>query len=131
MDLDEQYNILRKTIRDFAENEIKPIAKELDDKAQFSVELTKKMGDMGLFGVTVPEELNGQGMDYLSYIICVEELARVDSSQAATVAAHNSLGIGPILDYGTEEQKQKLVPGLCTGNELWGFGLTEPEAGSD
>ncbi|MCK5519923.1 MAG: acyl-CoA dehydrogenase family protein [Candidatus Marinimicrobia bacterium] len=128
---EDQYKILRSTIRDFSEKEIKPLAAALDENQEFSIELTKKMGEIGLFGITVPENLNGQGMDYLSYVICVEELSRVDSSQAATVAAHNSLGIGPLYYFGTKAQKEKYIPGLCTGDELWGFGLTEPEAGSD
>ena len=128
---EQEHDLLRKSVREFAEKEIKPIAQELDEKAEFSVELTKKMGDLGLFGVFVPEEYGGQEMDYLSYIIAVEELARVDSSQAATIAAHNSLGIGPLLQFGTEEQKKKYLPDLCTGRGLWGFGLTETEAGSD
>jgi len=128
---DEEHDTIRKVVRDFAEKEIKPIAQELDEKQEFSIDITKKMGDLGLFGVVVPEEYGGQEMDYLSYIIAVEELARVDASQAATIAAHNSLGVGPILDFGTEEQKMKYLPGLSTGRELWGFGLTEPEAGSD
>ena len=128
---EDQYKILRSTIRDFSEKEIKPVAAALDENQEFSIELTKKMGEIGLFGITVPENLNGQGMDYLSYVICVEELSRVDSSQAATVAAHNSLGIGPLYYFGTKAQKEKYIPGLCTGDELWGFGLTEPEAGSD
>ncbi len=89
------------------------------------------MGEMGLFGVVAPEKYGGQGLDYLSYVISVEELARVDSSQAATIAAHNSLGIGPLLYFGTEEQKDKYIPQLCTGKALWSFGLTEPDAGSD
>ena len=128
---EEEHNILRKSVREFAEKEIKPLAPELDEKAEFSIELTKKMGELGLFGVFVPEEYGGQEMDYLSYIIAVEELARVDGSQAATIAAHNSLGVGPLLQFGTEEQKKKYLPQLCTGKGLWGFGLTEPEAGSD
>jgi alkylation response protein AidB-like acyl-CoA dehydrogenase len=127
----EEHDLIRNTVRDFAEHEIKPIAQELDEKAQFSEELTKKMGDIGLFGMVVDPQYGGHGFDTLSYIIAVEELARVDSSQAATVAAHNSLGIGPIASYGTEEQKLKYLPRLCTGEALWGFGLTEPEAGSD
>jgi alkylation response protein AidB-like acyl-CoA dehydrogenase len=131
MYITDEHQELRKAIREFAENEIKPVAQELDAKGEFSVELTKMMGEMGLFGVVTPEKYGGQGMDYLSYIIAVEELARIDSSQAATIAAHNSLGIGPILKYGTEEQKEKYLPQLCTGEQLWGFGLTEPEAGSD
>jgi short-chain 2-methylacyl-CoA dehydrogenase len=89
------------------------------------------MGEIGLFGMFVSEKYEGQAMDYLSYIIAVEEIARVDGSQAATIAAGNSLGIGPIYYFGTEEQKQKYLPKLCSGEALWGFGLTEPTAGSD
>ncbi len=128
---EKEHDLLRKGVREFAEKEIKPIAPELDEKGEFSLELTKKMGELGLFGVFVPEEYGGQEMDYLSYVIAVEEIARVDGSQAATVAAHNSLGIGPLLQFGSEEQKEKYLPQLCTGEGLWGFGLTEPEAGSD
>ncbi len=127
---DEQ-KMIRQTVRDFAEREVKPLAQELDEKGKFSVELTKKMGELGLFGMYLPEKYGGQGLDTLSYIIAVEELARVDSSQAATLAAHNSLGIGPLYYYGTEEQKMKYLPNLCTGEHLWAFGLTEPDAGSD
>jgi len=127
----EEHDMIRKTVRDFAEKEIRPIARELDEKQEFSVELTRQMGEIGLFGMVVPEEYGGHGFDTLSYIIAVEELARVDSSQAATVAAHNSLGIGPIYTFGNEEQKHKYLPALCTGEALWGFGLTEPDAGSD
>lgn len=130
-DLTEEQNLIRETVRDFAEREVQPLAKELDKKGEFSVELTKKMGELGLFGMHIPTEYGGQGLDTLSYIIAVEELARIDGSQAATLAAHNSLGIGPILDYGTEEQKKKYLPKLCTGEALWSFGLTEPGAGSD
>ena len=130
-DLTEEQKLIRQTVRDFAEREIKPVAQELDEKAEFSYDLTEKMGELGLFGMYLPEKYGGQGMDTLSYIIAVEELARVDGSQAATLAAHNSLGIGPIYYYGTEEQKLKYLPQLCSGKGLWGFGLTEPEAGSD
>ncbi len=127
----EQHDLIRQSVRDFAVQDIKPVARELDKKEMFSYELTKKMGELGLFGMMIPEEYGGQGMDYLSYIIAVEELARVDSSQAATLAAHNSLGIGPLYNFGTEEQKKKYLPKLCTGEALWAFGLTEAEAGSD
>ncbi|HOX77255.1 MAG TPA: acyl-CoA dehydrogenase family protein [Bacteroidales bacterium] len=130
-DLTEEQNMIRETVREFAEREIKPVAKELDEKSEFSVDLTRKMGELGLFGMYLPEKYGGQGLDYLSYIIAVEEIARIDSSQAATLAAHNSLGIGPLYYYGTEEQKMKYLPQLCTGFALWGFGLTEPDAGSD
>ena len=126
-----EYIEYRKKVRRFAEEEIKPVAIELDKKEQFSVELAKKMGDAGLFGITMPKELGGQGLDYLSYIIPIEELARIDSSPAATIAAHNSLGITPIYMFGTEEQKKKYIPALCTGEKLWAFGLTEVNAGSD
>ena len=123
--------MIRKEVRNFAQSEIASLAPELDEKETFSVELTKKMGEIGLFGMFVPEEYDGQQMDYLSYIIAVEEIARVDGSQAATVAAGNSLGIGPLYYFGTEEQKKKYLPPLCRGEALWGFGLTEPTAGSD
>ncbi len=130
-DLSEEQRLIRDTVRDFAEREIKPVAKELDEKAEFSYDLTKKIGELGLFGMTLPEKYGGQGLDTLSYIIAVEEIARIDGSQAATLAAHNSLGIGPLYYFGNEEQKMKYLPQLCTGEALWGFGLTEPDAGSD
>lgn len=123
--------MLRKTIRDFAEKEIKPVRQKLDQKEEFSYDLVKKMGELGLFGMTLSPEYGGGGLDYLSYCIAVEEIARVDGCQAATVAAENSLGIGPIYNFGNEEQKRKHLPKLCTGEELWGFGLTEADAGSD
>jgi alkylation response protein AidB-like acyl-CoA dehydrogenase len=131
MILTDEHNLIRDTIRGFAEKEIKPVARELDEKEAFSVELTRKMGEIGLFGITIPEKYGGHGLDYLSYVLAVEEISRVDGSQAATVAAHNSLGVGPIYYFGSEEQKQKYLPKLCTGEALWAFGLTEPEAGSD
>ncbi|MDD2962636.1 MAG: acyl-CoA dehydrogenase family protein [Bacteroidales bacterium] len=127
----EQHDLIRQSVRQFAETEIKPLAPELDEREEFSVDLTRKMGELGLFGMFVAPEYGGQGTDYLSYIIAVEEIARVDGSQAATLAAHNSLGIGPLYRYGNEEQKQRYLPRLCSGEGLWGFGLTEPDAGSD
>lgn len=130
-ELSEEQKLIRQTVRDFAEKKVKPLAQELDEKGQFSVELTKKMGELGLFGMYLPEKYGGQGLDTLSYIIAVEELARIDSSQAATLAAHNSLGIGPLYYFGNEEQKMKYLPKLCTGEHIWAFGLTEPDAGSD
>jgi len=130
-DLTKEQEMIRKEVRKFAQKEIAPIAAELDEKEEFSAELTRKMGEIGLFGMFVSEEYEGQGMDYLSYIIAVEEIARVDGSQAATIAAGNSLGIGPLYYFGTHEQKRKYLPKLCTGEALWGFGLTEPTAGSD
>jgi len=129
--LDEKYIEYREKVREFAESVIKPIAIAQDEKEEFPVELALKMGKSGLFGITLPKKYGGQGLDYLSYIIAVEELARVDSSPAATIAAHNSLGINPIYTFGTEEQRMKYLPGLCTGEKLWAFGLTEENAGSD
>jgi alkylation response protein AidB-like acyl-CoA dehydrogenase len=127
----EEKEIFRHKVREFAEKEIKPIARELDANESFSVDLTQKMGKHGLFGIDIPKELGGQGLDTLSYIIAVEEIARVDGSQAATMAAHNSLGCAPIYIFGSEEQKKTLLPDLLNGNKLWAFGLTEESAGSD
>ena len=126
-----EQEILRKSVREFAEKEIKPVARELDEKEEFSYDTMRAMGELGLFGMVVSEEYGGQGMDYVSYIIATEELARVDGSHAATVAAGNSLGIGPLYYFGSEEQKKRYLPKLCSGEALWGFGLTEPNAGSD
>ena len=130
-DLTTEQEMIRKEIRKFAEKQIGPVAADLDDQEAFSPDLTRKMGDIGLFGMFVSEKFGGQELDYISYIIAVEEIARVDGSQAATVAAGNSLGIGPIHYFGTPEQKDKYLPKLCAGEALWGFGLTEPTAGSD
>ncbi|MCF8110561.1 MAG: acyl-CoA dehydrogenase family protein [Desulfobacteraceae bacterium] len=130
-DLTVEQEMIRKEIRKFAEKEIAPVAGELEEREEFSSELTRKMGGIGLFGMFVSEQYGGQGLDYISYIIAVEEIARVDGSQAATVAAGNSLGIGPLYYFGTEEQKNRYLPKLCAGEALWGFGLTEPGAGSD
>ncbi len=130
-DLTEEQNMTRRAVRDFAEREVAPRARELDEKEEFSIELTRKMAELGLFGSFVPDKYGGAGMGYLSYIIAVEELARVDASQAATVAAANSLGIGPIYQFGNEKQKNEWLPRLCSGEILAAFGLTEPEAGSD
>ncbi len=130
-DLNREQEMIRKEVRHFAEKEIAPVAIELDENESFSPQLTRKMGEIGLFGMFVSEAYEGQQMDYLAYIIAVEEIARVDGSQAATIAAGNSLGIGPIYYFGTEEQKRKYLPALCRGEGLWGFGLTEPTAGSD
>lgn len=129
--LAQQYIDYRAKVREFAEAEVKPIAVHQDEIEEFPVELALKMGQAGLFGITIPKKYGGQGLDYLSYIIAVEELARVDSSPAATIAAHNSLGISPIYVFGTEEQRTAYLPELCTGEKLWAFGLTETNAGSD
>ena len=127
----EQVTLIRRSVRAFAEKEIAAVARELDEKEQFSLDLTQKMANLGLFGMIIPERYGGQGMDYLSYIVAVEELARIDGSQAATIAAHNSLGCGPIFYFGSEEQKQRFLPGISSGGRLWAFGLSEADAGSD
>jgi alkylation response protein AidB-like acyl-CoA dehydrogenase len=130
-DLTEEQKLVRQAVREFAENEIAPVAEELDEAERFSPELTRKMADMGLLGCFVSEKYGGSNIGYISYIIAVEELARVDGSQAATIAAGNSLGIGPIYYYGNEVQRHRWLPGLCKGQILAAFGLTEPNAGSD
>jgi alkylation response protein AidB-like acyl-CoA dehydrogenase len=127
----EEVQLLRKSVREFAEKEIAPRAHQLDENEAFSTELTRKMGELGLFGTIVPTQYGGQGMDYISYIVAVEELARVDGSQAATIAAHNSLGAGPLYYYGNDQQKREYLSKLSSGEHLWAFGLTEPGAGSD
>jgi alkylation response protein AidB-like acyl-CoA dehydrogenase len=129
--LNNEQKMLRYNIREFAEKEIAPLALELDEKEEFSYDITRKMADLGLFGIYVPNEYGGAGMDYLSYIVAVEEICRVDGSHGATVAAANSLGIGPIYYYGSKKQKDQWLPRLCKGEILASFGLTEPDAGSD
>ena len=130
-ELTTEQKLLKNTVREFAEKEIDPVIQKMDRDEIFSPDLTMKMGELGLMGITVSQEFGGMGMDYFSFCIAVEELARVDGSQAATVAAHNSLGVGPIYNFGNTTQKQKYLPDLCAGKRLWGFGLTEPNAGSD
>ncbi|MBS2100471.1 acyl-CoA dehydrogenase family protein [Carboxylicivirga linearis] len=127
----EQHEAFRQEVRQFAEKEIKPLAAQLDEKEEFSVELTQKMGQAGLFGIDIPKQYGGRELDTLSYIIGVEEISRIDGSQGATMAAHNSLGIAPIYQFGTEEQRSKYLPILTNGEGLWAFGLTEVMAGSD
>ena len=127
----EQHEAFRQEVRQFAEKEIKPLAAQLDEKEEFSVELTQKMGQAGLFGIDIPKQYGGRELDTLSYIIGVEEISRIDGSQGATMAAHNSLGIAPIYQFGTEEQRSKYLPTLTNGEGLWAFGLTEVMAGSD
>lgn len=129
--LKEHHLQIKQKVRELAEKEIRPLVKEIDRNEEFSVHLTKRMGDLGLFGMTIPKIYGGGELDYLSFIVAVEEMARVDGSQASTLAAHNALGIMPIYKYGTEEQRQKYLPLLCTGSHTWAFGLTEQNAGSD
>ncbi|MBI5359732.1 MAG: acyl-CoA dehydrogenase [Planctomycetes bacterium] len=130
-ELTEEQNMLRETVRDFACKEVEPKAKQIDETQEFPVDTLKKMAELGLFGIPVPEEYGGAGSDNLSYIITVEELARVCGSTAITLAAHMSLGTYPILAHGSEAQKKKYLPALASGEKLGSFGLTEPDAGSD
>lgn len=127
----EETQLLRQAVREFAAKEVAPQAFVLDRDERFSVPLTRKMGELGLFGMIVPRTVHGQGLDYLSFIIAVEELARVDGSQAATVAAHNSLGVAPLFYYGSPAQREQWLPRLCSGEHLWAFALTEAGSGSD
>jgi alkylation response protein AidB-like acyl-CoA dehydrogenase len=127
----EEHEMLQTMVREFAKNEVEPIAREMDETGEFPSELVAKMGKLGLMGIPVPEEYGGGGFDTVAYAMAVLELARVDASVAITMAAHTSLGTMPIVLAGSEEQKQKYVPDLASGKMLGAFGLTEPEAGSD
>jgi alkylation response protein AidB-like acyl-CoA dehydrogenase len=126
-----EHERLQQRVRAFAREAVAPVARELDETATFPWENVRAMGEMGLMGVPVPRELGGLGLDELSYILTVEELAKYDASHAITVSAHTTLGTSPILLFGTEEQKQRFVPPLARGEVIGGFGLTEPGAGSD
>ena len=130
-DLAEEHELVRKTVRDFAEQRIAPQAAELDRTGSFPYDLVAELAELGLMGMTIPEEYEGGGADTVSYAIAVEELTRIDSSVAITVAAHHSLGTLPIYYYGSEEQKREWLPDLASGRKLAAFGLTEPGAGSD
>ncbi|MBA2792921.1 MAG: acyl-CoA dehydrogenase family protein, partial [Thermoleophilaceae bacterium] len=130
-DLTDEQAAIQRLARDFAQNEVKPVAEELDRTKSFPYELVKQMGGLGLMGIPYPEELGGGGADTLSYALVVEELARVDSSVGITLAAHTSLGTWPVYAFGSEDQKQEWMPKLTAGETLGAFGLTEPEAGSD
>ena len=127
----EEHRMLVKMARDFADNEITPIAAELDESESFPRALVDQMAELGLMGIPIPEELGGAGMDTVAYAAAVMEIARADASVAITMAAHTSLGTSPILIAGTDEQKQKYIPPLASGEMIGAFGLTEPEAGSD
>ena len=130
-DLSDDHRLLRSTVRDFAEQEIAPVAEELDRTKTFPYELVKRLGELNLMGIPFPEEVGGAGADTLAYAIAVEELARVDSSVAITLCAHTSLGTQPIYLFGSPEQRAEWLPRLTAGELLGAFGLTEPEAGSD
>ncbi len=130
-DLTPEHELIRDTVREFARERVAPVAEELDREHRFPYELVAEMAELGLMGIPIPEEYGGGGGDTLSYAIAVEELTRVDSSVAITVAAHTSLGTMPIFLFGTEEQKRGWLPDLASGKRLAAFGLTEPGAGSD
>ena len=129
--LDQKHEMARSLFREFAEKEVKPLAIETDETETFPRETVTKMGKSGFLGIPVPKEYGGQGCDPLTYVMCVEELAKVCGTTSVIVSAHTSLCIDPILTYGTEEQKQKYVPDLASGRKLGAFGLTEPGAGTD
>jgi short-chain 2-methylacyl-CoA dehydrogenase len=130
-DLDPEHELVRSTVRSFAVERVAPAAAELDREARFPYELVGELAELGLMGMTIPEEYGGAGADTVSYAIAVEELTRIDSSVAITMAAHHSLGTLPIFYFGSEEQKQEWLPELTSGKKLAAFGLTEPGAGSD
>jgi short/branched chain acyl-CoA dehydrogenase len=130
-DLSDDHELIRRMVRDFAENEVAPVAEELDKTKSFPYAIVRQLGDLGLMGIPFPEEYGGGGGDTLAYALAVEELTRVDSSVAITLCAHTSLGTQPIYLFGTEEQKLEWLPELTAGRKLGAFGLTEPEAGSD
>ena len=129
--LDKKHEMARSLFREFAENEVKPLAQETDETEQFPAETVKKMAKYGFMGIPVPKEYGGQGCDPLTYVMCVEELSKVCATTGVVVSAHTSLCIDPIMTYGTEEQKQKYVRPLATGEKLGAFALTEPGAGTD
>src|SRR4029453_11190199 len=130
-DLTEEQELVRRTVRDFAEQKVAPVAEELDREHRFPYELAAELAELGLMGMPIPEEYGGGGSDTLSYAIAIEGAPRIDSSVAITVAAHTSLGTMPIFLFGTEEQKREWLPDLASGKKLAAFGLTEPGAGSD
>jgi short/branched chain acyl-CoA dehydrogenase len=130
-ELPPDHRLLRSTVREFAEQEIAPVAEELDRTKSFPYDIVRRLGELDLMGIPFPEEYGGAGGDSLAYAVAVEELARIDSSVAITLCAHTSLGTQPIYLFGSEEQKRQWLPDLCRGERLGAFGLTEPEAGSD
>jgi alkylation response protein AidB-like acyl-CoA dehydrogenase len=131
LDLTPEHELLRETVREFAEQRVAPVAEELDREGRFPYELVAELAELGVMGMTIPEKYGGAGADTVSYAIAIEELTRVDSSVAITVAAHHSLGTLPIYSFGSEEQKREWLPDLASGRKLAAFGLTEAGAGSD
>jgi alkylation response protein AidB-like acyl-CoA dehydrogenase len=131
LDLTPEQQLVRDTVREFAREKVAPVAEELDRESRFPYEIVSELGELGLMGLPIPEAYGGAGGDTVSYALAIEELTRIDSSVAITVAAHTSLGTMPILLFGTEGQKQVWLPDLASGRRLAAFGLTEPGAGSD
>src|SRR6266705_6539162 len=129
--LNEEQLAIQDTCREFAQQEIKPLAEEMDRTGAFPYKLIKKMAELGLLGLPFPEQYGGAGADTVSYALAVMEIGRGDASVGITMAAHVSLGAAPIFMFGNEEQKQKFLVPLARGEQLWAFGLTEPQAGSD
>ncbi len=129
--LNEEQLAIKNTAREFAEQEIKPLAEEMDRTGAFPYELVREMGEIGLLGLPFPEEFGGAGADYLSYCLALEEISRADVSVGITMEAHTSLGASPFFLFGSKEQKEQYLPPLARGEQLWAFGMTEPEAGSD
>src|SRR3954466_15128713 len=128
-DLSDDHQLIQRTVRDFARNEVAPVAEELDHRKAFPYDIVRRLGELGLMGIPFPEEYGGGGGDTLAYALTVEELTRIDSSVAITLCAHTSLGTQPIYLFGTEEQKREWLPELTSGRKLGAFGLTEPAAG--
>src|SRR5437660_7860719 len=127
----EQHLAVRDMVREFARDEVAPIAAKADAEGKFPWPTVKRMAELGLLGIPWSEDLGGAGLDLLSYIIVINEMAKVDASHAITISAHTTLGTSPIVRFGTPQQRERFVPPLATGRVLGGFGLTEPTAGSD
>src|SRR5437763_9127781 len=130
-DLSEEQRAVRDLCREFAREVVAPAADELDREHRFPYDIVRQMGELGVFGLPFPEEWGGAGADFLSYCLAVEEISRGDAGVGITLEAAVSLGAAPIHDFGTKEQKERLLPDLLAGRKLWAFGLTEPQAGSD
>ena len=129
--LSKEHLLAQQLYRSFAEKEVKPLAQELDEEERFPYETVEKLAKCGMMGIPVPKQYGGQGADVLTYIMAVEELSKVCGTTGVVVSAHTSLCVAPILENGTEEQKMKYLPDLCSGKKIGAFGLTEPGAGTD
>ncbi len=129
--LSKEHLMARQLFREFAQNEVKPIAAEIDEEEKFPEENVKKMAKLGFFGIPVPKEYGGQGADVLTYAMCIEEMSKVCATTGVIISGHTSLCVDPIMHYGSEAQKQKYLPDLASGKKLGAFGLTEPGAGTD